>query len=56
MMKALIEIEITGDFEEPLTNDAIVELLDDVICDGARRWHLDGSYKIIRVYKDGDAQ
>lgn len=52
MMKALIEIEITGDFEEPLTNDAIVELLDDVIYEGARKWHLDGSYKIVRVYKE----
>lgn len=54
-MKALIEIEITGDFEEPLTNDAIVELLDDVVCEGARKWHLDGTYKIIQVYKDGDS-
>lgn len=53
-MKALIEIEITGDFEEPLTNDSIVGLLDDVICEGARGWHLDGSYKIIQVYKEGD--
>lgn len=51
-MKALIEIDITGDFEEPLTNDAIVELLNDVICEGARNWHLDGSYKIIEVYKE----
>lgn len=54
MMKALIEIEITGDFEEPLTNDSIIELLDDVIYEGARGWHLHGSYKIIQVYKDGE--
>lgn len=51
-MRALIEIEITGDLEEPLTNDAIVELLNDVICEGAGNWYLDGRYKIIELYED----
>lgn len=53
-MKALIEIEITGDFEEPLTNDSIVDFLNFVICEGAESGNLDGKYKIIQVYKDGE--
>ncbi|MEK3995484.1 hypothetical protein MKY29_12085 [Psychrobacillus sp. FSL K6-2365] len=54
-MKALIEIEITGDFEEPLTNDSVIDILNFVICEGAESGNLDGSYKIIRVYKEGDS-
>jgi len=53
-MKAIIEIEITGDFEEPLSNDAIIELLNDVICDGARHYYLDASYRIIKMIKEDD--
>ena len=54
-MKALIEIEITGDFEEPLNNDEIIDILNAVIRDGADSVCLYGSYKIIQVYKDGDS-
>lgn len=53
-MKALIEIEITGDLEEPLSNESIIGLLDAVIYDGARSLYLDGSYRILTVYKEDE--
>lgn len=55
-MKALIEIEITGDFEEPLTNDDMVGILNAVIVEGADSVALDGKYRIIQVFKEGDAE
>lgn len=51
-MKALIELEITGDFEEPLSNDSIIDILNCVVCDGAENVCLNASYKIIQVYKE----
>lgn len=52
-MKALVEIEITGEFEEPLTNDGVIDILNFVICEGAEAGCLDGKYRIIQVYKEG---
>lgn len=51
-MKALIELEITGDFEEPLSNDSIIDILNCVVCDGAESVCLNANYKIIQVYKE----
>lgn len=51
-MKALIEIEITGDFEEPLTNDSIIDILNDVIVDGADSVALKARYRIIKAHKN----
>ncbi|MFG3613117.1 hypothetical protein [Rummeliibacillus stabekisii] len=53
-MKALIEIEVTGDFEEPLSNDDIIDILNAVIRDGAESVCLDAKYRIIRAFKDGE--
>jgi hypothetical protein len=50
-MKAVIEIEITGDFEEPLNNDGIIDVLNAVIIDGADSVCLTAKYKIIEVAK-----
>ena len=55
-MKALVEIEITGEFEEPLTNDGVIDILNFVICEGAEAGCLDGKYKIIQVYKEGASE
>jgi len=55
-MKALIEIEITGEFEEPLSNDDIVDILNAVIVDGADSVAMDGKYRIIQVYKEGGSE
>ncbi len=55
-MKALIELEITGDFEEPLSNDSIIDILNCVVCDGAENVCLNASYKIIQVYKEEKKQ
>lgn len=54
-MKALIEVEITGDFEEPLANDSIIDILNAVVVDGAESVAMDAKYKIIKAYKEGDA-
>jgi hypothetical protein len=48
-MRAIIEIEITGDFEEPLNNDGIIDVLNAVIKDGADSVCLSAEYKIIEV-------
>jgi hypothetical protein len=48
-MRAIIEIEITGDFEEPLTNDGINDILTAVICDGADSVALTGRYVIKEI-------
>jgi hypothetical protein len=48
-MKALIELEITGDFEEPLSNDGVIDILNAVILDGADSVGLSANYKIIKV-------
>jgi hypothetical protein len=48
-MKAVIEIEITGDFEEPLNNDGIIDVLNAVIIDGAESVCLNAKYKIIEA-------
>lgn len=48
-MKALLEVEITGDFEEPLSNDDIINVLNAVIEDGAEAVCLNANYKIIEV-------
>lgn len=55
-MKALVEIEITGDFEEPLINEDVIDILNFVICEGAEAGHLDGKYRIIQVYKEGASE
>ena len=47
-------MEITGDFEEPLSNDTIIDILNFVICDGARAGHLDASYRIIKAIKEDE--
>ena len=49
-MKLLLEVEITGDFEERLTNDSIIDILNAVIVEGAESVALNGRYKIIEVY------
>lgn len=54
-MKALIEIEVTGEFDEPLTNDSIIDILDAVVRDGARSVGLDANFRIIQMYKEGDS-
>ncbi|MBW3113546.1 hypothetical protein KYJ26_16955 [Bacillus sp. MCCB 382] len=51
-MKALIEIEVTGNFEEPLSNDSIIDILNAVIVDGADSVCLDANYVIKEVYRD----
>jgi hypothetical protein len=51
-MRALIEIEITGDFEEPLTNDSIIDILNAVVRDGADSVALTANYVIKAVYAD----
>lgn len=51
-VKAIIEIEITGDFGEPLSNEDIIELLNDVIIDGAKANCLDSSYQLIKMLKE----
>lgn len=48
-MRATIELEITGDFEEPLSNDEIIDILNAVIIDGADSGCLTANYKIINV-------
>jgi hypothetical protein len=48
-MKALIELEVTGDFEEPLNNDGIIDILNAVIKDGADAVCLSANYKIVEV-------
>lgn len=53
-MKALLEVEITGEFDEPLTNDGIIDILNFVICDGARAGHLDANYRIIEMIKEDE--
>lgn len=53
-MKGLIEIEITGEFNEPLSNDSIIDILDAVVCDGARSVGMDASFRVIQMYKEGD--
>jgi hypothetical protein len=50
-MKALIELEITGDFDEPLSNDGVIDILNAVILDGADSCCLSARYKIIEVAK-----
>lgn len=51
-MKVLLEVEVTGDFEEPLTNDGVIDILNDVIVDGAREVYLSANYKIIRMISE----
>ena len=53
-MKAVIELEITGDFEEPLCNDGILDVLNAVIIDGADSVCLSANYKIIRMISEDD--
>ena len=48
-MRVLLEIEVTGDFEEPLANDAIIDILNAVIVDGADSVALDAKYKIMKM-------
>ena len=48
-LKALIEVEIIGDFEVPLTNESVIDILDAVIVDGAYSAALTGKYKIIEI-------
>lgn len=48
-MKAVIELEITGDFKEPLSNDGIIDVLDAVIKDGADSVCLCADYRILEV-------
>ncbi|MED3649982.1 hypothetical protein [Heyndrickxia sporothermodurans] len=48
-MKAILEVEITGEFNEPLTNDGVVDILNAVIKDGADSVCLDANYRIIEV-------
>ena len=48
-MKVLLELEITGDFEEPLTNDGVIDILNAAIVDGSESICLDANYKIIKV-------
>lgn len=48
-MKALIEIEITGDFTENLTDAEIDALLDAVIGDGADACCLTGTFDIKEI-------
>jgi len=49
-VKLLLEVEITGDFEERLKNDSIIDILNAVIVEGAESVALNGRYKIIEVY------
>lgn len=51
-MKVLLEVEITGDFEEQLTNDDIVDILNAVIVDGAEGVALTAKYKIIEMINE----
>lgn len=53
-MKALLEVEITGEFDEPLRNDDVIDILNFVICDGARAGQLDANYRIIELYKEDE--
>lgn len=48
-MRATIELEITGDFEEPLSNDGIIDIFNAVIVEGADSVCLTAKYKIINV-------
>ncbi|NRG30725.1 hypothetical protein [Niallia circulans] len=48
-MKALIEIEITGDVGVNLSDDDIHEILDFVIEEGAESGHLTGRYVIKEI-------
>jgi hypothetical protein len=48
-MKALIEIEITGDFTEDLSEKEIHELLTAVVCEGAASCALTGNYVIKEI-------
>lgn len=48
-LKALIEVEIIGDFEVPLTNESVIDILGAVIVDGAYSAALTGKYKIIEI-------
>lgn len=50
-MKVLLEVEITGEFEEPLANDDIIDILNSVIIDGADSVAMDANYKIIKMIK-----
>jgi hypothetical protein len=51
-MRALIEIEITGDFGEPLSNDSLLDIMNAVIVDGADSVCLTANYVIKEVYRD----
>lgn len=51
-MKALIEVEITGDFTEDLSETEVIELLDVVICEGAEGVALTGSYVIKKIIEN----
>ena len=48
-MKVLLEVEVTGDFEEPLTNDGIIYILTAVIVDCAQIEGLNASYRINKM-------
>lgn len=51
-MIVLVEMEVTGEWEEPLSNDSIIDILDAVICDGARSVGMDVSFKVIKAFKE----
>jgi hypothetical protein len=46
IIKVLIELEISGDFEEGLSEEEIEKFLDTIIENGARSNHCDGRYII----------
>lgn len=50
-MKVIVELDITGDWEEPLSNDSMIDILDAVVCDGARSVGM-ANFKIIRAIKE----
>jgi hypothetical protein len=50
-LKALVEIEITGDFEEGLTDDEVKQILDKVIEDGADLYYLTGKCELLKIYE-----
>lgn len=51
-MKLLIEIKISGDFEENLDEENIERILDAVICDGAESVCCTGSYVIKEIIEN----
>lgn len=55
-MKAIIEIEITGEFCQALDDDLILDTIESVIESGAESFCLSASYRLIEITDREDAE